>query len=307
MKVSVIIPTYNGATKLPEILDAVLQQNCEPREIIVVVDGSTDNTGVVLEKYSARNHNLRFFFQENGGRASVRNRGAKDASGDLLIFFDDDMVPEPNCIEMHIHHHHQFADSILTGAQIDPNDKTRSDFQLFKNELSLNWANELRSFDKTPLPQSKAYLTAANFSISKSLFDSIGGFDERLTDAEDYDLAVRAQKKGIPLYYNHKAFAWHYDNVTCRSYIQRMRQYANAHDTLIHIKSDVHGTGSKYETIMPKGIRKMIYRFFCSNWWISSVDYGYWYWLPLKIRFKLYAAIITANGTFFPHKVPIKT
>jgi hypothetical protein len=92
--VSVIIPVYNGANFLEEAVRNVLSQNYTALEILVVDDGSTDDIAAVIARLPVE---VRYFRQENAGPAAARNRGIKDASGDLIAFLDvDDLWPETN-------------------------------------------------------------------------------------------------------------------------------------------------------------------------------------------------------------------
>lgn len=86
-KVSVIIPTYNCEKYICEAIDSVLNQTFQDFEIIVVNDGSTDNTKDVLAKYNGR---IRYFYQENKGVSSARNMGIKEANGEYIAFLDSD-------------------------------------------------------------------------------------------------------------------------------------------------------------------------------------------------------------------------
>ena len=87
-KVSVVIPTYNRAHMLPRCIDAVLSQTLPDFEIIVVSDGSTDDTKDVVERYG--DPRISFFEKENGGQASARNLGMQYSRGDYIAFCDDD-------------------------------------------------------------------------------------------------------------------------------------------------------------------------------------------------------------------------
>src|SRR5689334_6850738 len=87
--VSVVIPAFNRAFILPEALDSVLAQTWKDFEVLVVDDGSTDNTEEVLEPYVAR-HGVRFLRQANQGPAAARNRGIEAARGKYVAFLDSD-------------------------------------------------------------------------------------------------------------------------------------------------------------------------------------------------------------------------
>src|SRR5690242_9446 len=110
MKATVIVSTYNGAEKLPGLLDALLAQTMKDFELLVVVDGSVDNSADILRHYQNRFESFRAVFQKNGGRANVRNRGMREATAELLIFYDDDMLPPPSAIERHLEVHRDEVD-----------------------------------------------------------------------------------------------------------------------------------------------------------------------------------------------------
>lgn len=270
----------------------------------MVIDGSTDNTLEVLSKFSALLPNLRIIEQENSGRASVRNRGAREATGDLLLFFDDDMRPNSDCLSFHVAHHEAYPESISTGAQIDNCNKT--DIQRFKSILTWRWTSQLLKMQGRPLMKESIFLTAANFSIPRSLFWKLGGFDERLTDAEDFDLAVRASDAGISLYYNHDAFAYHEDKVTGASYIKRLRQYRLAHEQLRQLEPQRYSSIPLNRPKMPTGVKFLFFRFFARTCWVKWLDLDTLKKLiPRWIRYRLYDYIITANGVYFPAVVPL--
>lgn len=306
MKISVVIPTFNGSHKIERLLRLLQKQTRLPDEVIVVIDGSTDGTATLLGNLSI---NLPFFKvieQGNTGRAFVRNRGAKEATGDLLVFFDDDMLPEETCIEQHLAHHIMYHYSILTGGIEDKADKQSSDFMQFRSWKSRKWLAPLMENQGNPLSKDKVFLTAANFSISRKLFFQLGGFDQQLKDAEDFDLAVRAYRQDISLYYRHDAFAWHCDPVPAWKYIKRMRQYRQANLLLRERKPEVYEEFPYYEQANISMFKKKGFLFFSTLYWINWVDNGsIKKILPRKIRYKIYDWIITSNGTFFPERVKL--
>jgi len=96
--ISAIVPVYNGAGFLKDAVDAILGQRYPRIEIIVVDDGSTDNIDEVVASLPVE---VRYFKQRNGGAAAARNRGIKEAAGDLIAFLDvDDIWPENNLISL---------------------------------------------------------------------------------------------------------------------------------------------------------------------------------------------------------------
>lgn len=97
--VSVIIPVYNAEKYLKKCIYSVINQTYKQIEIIVVDDGSTDNSKVILEKIIAKNNNVKYFYKTNGGQGSARNLGMSKAKGKYLMFVDADDWIDKEMIE----------------------------------------------------------------------------------------------------------------------------------------------------------------------------------------------------------------
>ena len=97
LTVSVIIPTYNRAALLVAAVESALNQTRAPEEILVVDDGSTDNTLHVMQAYAPR---VRVIKQPNQGVSAARNHGMREASGDVFIYLDSDDLLTPRCVEL---------------------------------------------------------------------------------------------------------------------------------------------------------------------------------------------------------------
>lgn len=139
MTVSVIIPTYNRAQLLTQAIDCLLEQTRVPDEIIVVDDGSTDNTLEVLARYGPP---VRVIQQENAGPGIARNRGIEAATGDLLAFLDSDDTLDPESIRKRAEYleNHPDTSIVYTGAYMRSLDGR-----------VLSW------FVKPPLPSGRLY------------------------------------------------------------------------------------------------------------------------------------------------------
>ena len=96
---SIIIPTYNRAYLLTETIDTVLQQGYPNFEVIIVDDGSTDNTREVIEKKYDGDTRVRYFYKRNEERGVARNFGLKQATGDYAVFFDSDDWMKPHYLD----------------------------------------------------------------------------------------------------------------------------------------------------------------------------------------------------------------
>ncbi|MEL6944073.1 MAG: hypothetical protein AAFO82_15540 [Bacteroidota bacterium] len=145
---------------------------------------------------------------------------------------------------------------------------------------------------KIPFDRDSLHLTAANMSISRKLFFDLEGFDERLTDAEDYDLAVRAYERGIQIFYDHTAFAWHDDFVTAKSYFKRRQEYKKAHDILFTINPKLY---KKYNNRRTKKNQSKLFpllaKLISNEKVLNLIDSNGLLILPKKIRYRLYDLI----------------
>lgn len=107
--VTIIIPTYNRATKILDAVNSAINQSYKNTQIIVIDDGSTDNTAELLKKYSK----IEYYYKENGGQASARNLGLKYAKGTFIASLDSDDIWYPDflakCVEKLQSDHHDFV------------------------------------------------------------------------------------------------------------------------------------------------------------------------------------------------------
>ncbi len=188
--ISIVIPAYNYADKLPRAVNSVLKQLTERHELIVIDDGSTDNTQEVLAELQKENSGFRVVYKENGGLASVRNRGISEAHADYLIFLDaDDELTEEalQYIEEHIKLN-PLSRMIIGGyTSVWPCNKRR------KTSLPTPLPSD-------PLTRVKGYLIDKTISLAngatvmhRSLFEK-GLYPEHFRNAED--LPVFAQALG---------------------------------------------------------------------------------------------------------------
>ncbi len=298
--ISVIIPTYNGAHRISNTLDAIISQSVSPDEVIVVIDGSSDNTAQVVERYSHKFINLKIVNQPNMGRAGVRNTGAKNANGEILIFYDDDTRPKPDSIFRHRDFHLLHSHSICSGFPLEDEKLMKTDIQIYKLWLSKKWTQKYHS-GLNQLNEQNLFLTAANMSIPKALFNSLGGFNEKLTDAEDYELAVRAYEKGIPVYFDKSNIAWHDDFITCKSYINRQRQYNAMTEPLNALLPSIYLRKPKNRDHIPF-LKRLVYGFCVNFRWSEWIDGHKLIFLPKRVRYKIYGVVIAALGHYFPEE-----
>jgi glycosyltransferase involved in cell wall biosynthesis len=176
--VSVVIPAYNAAAFVSRAIDSALAQTVPPLEIIVVDDGSTDDTASVVAKYPSP---VRLVRQENGGPAAARNHGVRDSAGEWIGWLDADDTWLPRKIERQlpcgadldvgIIHCHQANRSNVSDSEIPVSFDTLWQRNLIDNSSAL---------------------------VRRIAFDRVGGLDEdrRLIGVEDYNLWLRLTKMG---------------------------------------------------------------------------------------------------------------
>ena len=88
--ISVIVPIYKTAAYLPECVDSLIAQTYENLEILLVDDGSPDESGTIADAYAAKDPRIKVFHKENGGVSSARNLGIQNATGEYIAFVDSD-------------------------------------------------------------------------------------------------------------------------------------------------------------------------------------------------------------------------
>jgi len=180
MSISVIVPTYNRAHTLPRALDSVFRQTRQPTEVLVVDDGSADDTEALVRN---RYPGCHYLHQPNRGVSSARNLGIKTASGDWLAFLDSDDAWLPGKLAAQAK-----ALQTTTGARICHTEEI-----WIRNGRRVNPMHKHRKSGghifRRCLP--RCIISPSSVLIQRSLFDQVGLFDESLPACEDYDLWLR--------------------------------------------------------------------------------------------------------------------
>lgn len=291
---SVIIPTFNGKDKVIQLLKSLEKQTVSAFEIIIVIDGSTDGSLQYIQSFGWKLNELRLIEQTNKGRAGARNTGAREAKTPLLIFFDDDMLLDPVCIEKHIQFHQQHSSCIAMGKIIEPALVGDKEIVQYKDFLNKNWNQSLEPYKQQALPAEWTILSAANFSIARSDFDTLNGFDELLKDIEDYDFALRVKQHGTKIYYLHDAESVHKDPFTFQKYAARSRSYLKNRKYAAQLKPDLYENDPilNHKNSL---LQKLVYTIFKYPFWLHLLDhYNIFIVLPKKLRYKIYGIIFTA-------------
>jgi glycosyltransferase involved in cell wall biosynthesis len=179
--VSVVIPTYNCGHYLTEALDSVLGQTVTPQEILVIDDGSTDDTRERLIPYAKQ---IRCIYQENQGVSAARNQGIQESQGELVAFLDSDDVWHPRKLELQME---------ILGRRPELGFLGTSTFdwpalpfpeikrQAIDSVVSLRWEQFV----------ARTLVVPSSVMIRRNLLIQAGGFDNGLRCSEDRDLWLR--------------------------------------------------------------------------------------------------------------------
>jgi len=189
-KVSIIIPTYNRADVLPMAIDSILAQTYKNYEVIIVDDGSTDNTKDILKHY-LKKPNVHYIYQDNKKQAAARNTGIRCSKGEYIAFLDSDDLWYPEKL----------------GLQVRILDKNNDAGMVYSNQMLIDNSLNNKGVKYSPkilksgnifkeLLLRKFYCSLPTVLIRKSVLDDVGLLDEGLRNAlEDWELTLRVTRK----------------------------------------------------------------------------------------------------------------
>jgi len=196
---SVIIPVYNQGDFLGEAIDSIINQTFTDWEIVIVNDGSTDNTPQVMQEYADREKRIRCFHKENGGTASALNMGIKNAKGDWLSWCSSDDMFDLDKLEL-----------IYKASRMYPEIKFFYGHYYYYNDLTKERTNP-GLWQPIPIKQFQVtkffvgnYVHAISLGIHKSVINEVGLFDETLRQAQDFDMWLRITAKYQSMYLNRR-------------------------------------------------------------------------------------------------------
>lgn len=210
--ISVVIPVYNAENEISLCLDALLNQTLakELYEIILVNDGSTDNTEEIARKYDR----VKVINQENQGPAAARNNGVRNANSDIIVFTDSDCIAEPNWLEEIIK---PFEDPEVVGVQGIYRTKQREIVARFAQiEIEERYRKMSRK-DRID------FIGSYSAAYKRKEFEESGGFDTQfpIASGEDADLSYNLSNAGYKLVLNPNAIVSHRHPKTLGKYFKQ--------------------------------------------------------------------------------------
>lgn len=175
---SVIIPTFNRADLLGRAIKSVINQSYHDYELIIVDDGSTDNTKVFIEQEFKGQ--VQYIYQENTGVCAARNHGARLATGKYLIFLDSDDWLSSDCLDQYYQRVDETTLLVLG---------------------TINFVSVQGNNTRTIIPKNKGNFYShglpGSFALSREVFLKTGGYDEKLVYSENSDLFYRIRLENL--------------------------------------------------------------------------------------------------------------
>jgi glycosyltransferase involved in cell wall biosynthesis len=260
---SVVIPTYNRCETLQKAICAHLNQTALENisEIIVVDDGSTDSTkDVVMRLSEASSLSIRYFRQANKGPAAARNVGVREARSELVLFTDDDIIPEPTLTAQHLDWHRRFPDlpiAVLGKVTWAQEVKATPFMKWYGSDALFAYAHFI---GRTELDYTDFY--TCNLSLKTAFLRRNGVFDEEFKVAayEDVELAYRLKKAGMRLLYNPNALAYHQQYVSFDDACRRARKAGLAEEVFRQKEAGIYFASRQSTMLSPLAQRLLPFK-----------------------------------------------
>ena len=182
MKITVIIPTHNRAKLIGKTIESVLEQTYKANEILIIDDGSIDNTKEIVASYD-----VQYIYQENKGVSNARNEAIKLASNDWICFLDSDDIWEKEKLEKQVAFHKSNPHILFSHTD---------ELWIFNDKIIKQKKHQFKPngycFEENI---ANTLIGASTVMIHKKVFKDVGVFDEELLACEDYDLWLRILTK----------------------------------------------------------------------------------------------------------------
>lgn len=240
MKISVIIPTYNGAATLRQCLEAAFRSDYADYEVIIVDDCSTDATSQIAMEFPCRVvcHDV------NRGAAVAKNSGAEAATGDVIFFIDSDIVIRPNALSLIAEDLRDPSVDAVVGLL---------DKEMPYPEFPSQFKNLWMHYTYARLPEFVGVFYTSAAAARKTVFQALGGFDKHYTGAsitEDIELGMRLLTEGRRVKLDKRLAVLHLKRYTLGGLIRTdIARSAGLTKTLIRNK--LERTGRKYYASVP--------------------------------------------------------
>lgn len=195
--ISIVVPVYNTEKYIAETIDAVIAQTYPHWELILVDDGSTDGSAKIMQAYAEKEARIRYVYKENGGQASARNKGIKEAKGEYISLLDADDLWLENKLSEQIAELESYSPDFLYGLGYYYYPEREKQLEAY------DWVSgQMTGETFFKVLYHSCAVNTNTVIVKKSLFDKVGYFDESqiLRGTEDWDLWLRIAKVANKIY-----------------------------------------------------------------------------------------------------------
>ncbi|HUX87567.1 MAG TPA: glycosyltransferase family 2 protein [Chloroflexota bacterium] len=254
IQVSVIVPTFNRYASLRVLLSALLKQTIAPNdfEVIVVDDGSSDETPSLTQ--IAYPFSLHYRRQANAGSGAARNAGARLSQGKVLVFLDDDILPEPGYLQALVDEHARFPNVIGMGTLYPYVDQTSGPFERYSRAVAgQTLTNGFVDFTTC---------TSNNLSVERQTFFQLGAWRDIAGDGQtlwgDVEFGYRAYRAGLRFRRCAEAVCFHRDYAIrdLRTASRRMQRSAQLAHLLFQTCPELEGELRMFRDMSPPDWRR---------------------------------------------------
>lgn len=192
-QVSVVITTYNRAELLTLALNSAINQSFHDLEIIIIDDGSTDNTRAIVEEYARKDNRIKYFYQANKGISGAKNAGVKHATAEYIAFLDSDDIWEKEKTEkqMGVFKNNKIINLVYTNANlIDIKNKCLNKFYIREEDKNI------KPEDFLPKLLLRDFIPFSSIIVRRDIFAQYGDFMNDYEGAEDHEWLLRISRHG---------------------------------------------------------------------------------------------------------------
>ena len=194
MLISFIIPVYNALPYLEHCVRSILLQSYRKIEVILIDDGSTDDSGLLCDRLAQEDARIRVLHQANQGLSATRNNGIKEAKGDIIIYVDDDALVDSDYIRIYAEHFAVHPDTMAAGGPIEPLYETQEPSWMSPYTKALltawmNYGDQVREYPNGRYPG------GGNAAYRKEVFERVGLFNTEL--GRKGNLLLASEEKDI--------------------------------------------------------------------------------------------------------------
>lgn len=240
-QVSVVIPAYNAEKTIEKCLKGIFNQEYRNIEVIVVDDGSTDDTTKFVQNFDVR----LIKSSKNKGPGFARNIGINNSRGKYIYFVDSDSVPEKNCLDLLMKEISISKEIAIVGG---PNPVAKEITNIISKAYDITNRYSHTQFREKGYV---SYLPTANFLLRKEIFKIVGLFDSRLLTHQDFDFCARVRKKNFKICFQPNAISYHHhQRIKLKDYLKYAYK-GGIYGTIFRLK---HKPYVPYSFLYPRNI-----------------------------------------------------